>query len=115
MDYAEGGMLQQHLPIKDVSRLKKIIGEIVNAYKFCHAKGIIHKDIKPENLYFKNADGTDIVIGDFGISSLLDGGTSRHLTTQSLTVGYAAPEMYGIPDQKTGVYISSVFKVFQSE
>lgn len=96
MDYAEGGTLEQRLPIKEISRLKKIISETVNAYKFCHANGIIHKDIKPQNLYFKNADGTDIVIGDFGISSSLEGGMSRHLTSQSLTVGYAAPEMYGI-------------------
>lgn len=96
MDYAEGGTLEQYLPIKDISHLRKIIAETVNAYKFCHANGIVHKDIKPQNLYLKNADGTDIVIGDFGISSSLEAGMSRHLTSQSLTIGYAAPEMYGI-------------------
>ena len=96
MDYAEGGTLEKHLPIKNIPRFKIIIAETVNAYKFCHANGIIHKDIKPQNLYCKNADGTDIVIGDFGISSSLEGGMSRHLTSQSFTVGYAAPEMYGI-------------------
>lgn len=96
MDFAEGGTLEKYLPIKDVTRIKKIIAEIINAYKFCHANGIIHKDIKPQNLYYKNADGTDILIGDFGISTLLETGMSRHLTSQSLTVGYAAPEMYGI-------------------
>ncbi len=96
MDYAEGGTLDKYLPIKDISRVKKIIAETVNAYKFCHSNGVIHKDIKPQNLYYKNADGTDILIGDFGISTLLESGMSRHLTSQSLTVGYAAPEMYGI-------------------
>lgn len=96
MDFAEGGTLDKYLPIKDAPRIKKIIAEVIHAYKFCHAKGIIHKDIKPQNLYFKNADGSDVLIGDFGISSILETGMSRHLTSQSLTVGYAAPEMYGI-------------------
>ncbi len=96
MDYAEGGTLEKYLPIKDVKRVKQIITETINAFKFCHNQGIIHKDIKPQNLYYKNADGTDVLIGDFGISSLLESGMSRHLTSQSLTVGYAAPEMYGI-------------------
>lgn len=64
MEYAEGGTLEQHLPIRDPLRLRKIVSETVNAFKFCHAHGIIHKDIKPGNLFFKNADGTDIVIGD---------------------------------------------------
>lgn len=102
MDYAEGGTLDKYLPIKNVARVKKIVAETVNAYKFCHAHGIIHKDIKPQNLYFKNADGTDLLLGDFGISTLLETGMSRHLTSQSLTIGYAAPEMYGIGGQ---VYI----------
>lgn len=96
MDYAEGGTLDKYLPIKNLARIKQIISETVNAYKFCHANRIIHKDIKPQNLYYKNSNGTDIVIGDFGISSALETGMSRHLTSQSLTVGYAAPEMYGV-------------------
>ena len=96
MEYAEGGTLDKYLPIKDINRLKGIILETINALEYCHSNDIIHKDIKPENLYFKDADGTDILVGDFGISSILDTGVSRHLTSQSLTAGYAAPEMYGI-------------------
>ncbi len=96
MDFAEGGTLDKYLPIKDVARIKQVVAEIINAFKFCHAHGIIHKDIKPQNIYCRNADGSDLLIGDFGISSLLETGVSRHLTSQSLTAGYAAPEMYGI-------------------
>ena len=102
MEYAEGGALDKYLPIKDIARLKSIVSETINAFKFCHANGIVHKDIKPENLYFKHADGRDILLGDFGISTVLDTHKSRHLTSQSLTVGYAAPEMYGIRDQNDG-------------
>jgi hypothetical protein len=96
MEYAEGGTLEQHLPIRDMGRLRIIVQQIMNAFAFFHDKGIVHKDIKPANLYFRSAEGLDLVIGDFGISTALDVGVSRHLTSQSLTVGYAAPEMYGI-------------------
>jgi serine/threonine protein kinase len=96
MDYAEGGTLVKYLPIRDAGRIRQIVKEAVNAYYYCHNHGIVHKDIKPQNLYFKNTDGTDLLIGDFGISTLLETGMSRHLTNQSLTVGYAAPEMYGL-------------------
>jgi len=103
MEYAEGGSLTEkredgtykYLPIKDREQLKQIVRETVNALEYCHTKGIIHRDIKPENLFYKNANGTDILVGDFGISSALEEGMSRRLTSQSLTVGYAAPELYG--------------------
>jgi len=96
MDYAEGGTLDRYLPIKDTERIRQIVAETIKSFQYCHNQGIIHKDIKPQNMYFKNSDGTDLLIGDFGISSILESGMSRHLTSQSLTVGYAAPEMYGI-------------------
>ncbi len=99
MDYAEGGALDKYLPIKDVARLKGIIAETVNAFKYFHSNGIVHRDIKPENLYFKHVDGKDILVGDFGISTALDTGKSRRLVSQGQTVGYGAPEMYGIDDK----------------
>ena len=95
MEYAEGGTLEHYLPIRDLQRLRAIISETVNAFKFCHDRSIVHRDIKPDDIYCRNADGTDFVIGDFGISSALDAGITRHLTSQNLTAGYAAPEMYG--------------------
>jgi len=95
MEYAEGGTLEQYMPIRDLRRLRAIISETVNAFNFCHPRGIIHRDIKPGNIYCRNTNGTDIVIGDFGISSSLDEGLTRRLTSQNLTEGYAAPELYG--------------------
>lgn len=96
MEYAEGGTLENYLPIRDVDEIKSIVDETINALNYCHTRNIIHKDIKPANIYFKHSDGTDILIGDFGISSILDQGMTRQLTSQNLTVGYAAPEMYGL-------------------
>jgi serine/threonine protein kinase len=103
MDFAEGGSLAdkdsngnfKYLPMRE-NIVLGVIKEIVNAFNYCHTKGIIHRDIKPGNLFYKNADGSDILVGDFGISSELDleGGMSKRITTTSRTEGYAAPEIY---------------------
>lgn len=103
MDFAEGGSLAdkdlngnfKYLPMAE-NIVLGVIKEIVNAFDYCHTKGIIHRDIKPGNLFYKNADGSDILVGDFGISSELDleGGMSKRITTTSRTEGYAAPEIY---------------------
>jgi len=103
MDFAEGGTLAdktpegryKYLPMKEEDVLQ-VVKETVNAYDFCHSKGIVHRDIKPGNLFYKNADGSDILVGDFGISSEVDleGGMSKRMTTTSRTEGYAAPEIY---------------------
>ena len=102
LEYAEGGNLMEiqedgkykYIPLKDINRIRQIVKEIINALHWCHSQGIIHRDLKPENIFFKNPDGTDILIGDFGISSMLDEGLSKHMTNQARTEIYAAPELY---------------------
>jgi len=102
LEYAEGGILMEiqeegkykYIPLKDINRIRQIVKETVNALHWCHSKGIIHRDLKPENIFFKNPDGTDVLIGDFGISSMLDEGLSKHMTGQARTEIYAAPELY---------------------
>ncbi len=102
LEYAEGGSLAdiqeggkyKYIPLKDINRIRQIVKETINALHWCHSKGIIHRDLKPENIFFKNPDGTDVLIGDFGISSMLDEGLSKHVTGQARTEIYAAPELY---------------------
>jgi serine/threonine protein kinase len=102
MEYAAGGALDarnpdgsyKYLPLSE-DKVVQVCKEVINSYKTCHEKGIIHRDIKPANIYYKNSDGSDIVIGDFGISSLYgENETVSHKTqTASRTTGYAAPEV----------------------
>lgn len=94
LEYAAGGTVDKYLPLRDMKRIKEIVAETTNALKFCHKNQIIHRDIKPGNIFYKNADGTDILIGDFGISSLLDEDMSMQQTGQARTAIYAAPELY---------------------
>ncbi len=103
MDFAKGGSLSdktkegklKYLPMQEDTVIQ-VIKETINALNYCHTNGIIHRDIKPGNLFYKNEDGTDILVGDFGISSELDieGKMSKRMTGTSRTEGYAAPEIY---------------------
>ncbi|MDR2730016.1 MAG: protein kinase [Treponema sp.] len=112
LEYACGGALDdkmpsgayKYLPVSD-DDARQIIREILNAFQTCHNAGIIHRDIKPGNLFYKNIEtlpdgrhkGNGILVGDFGIASAfdLDAGMSKHMTeTSAKTEGYAAPEAY---------------------
>jgi serine/threonine protein kinase len=100
MEYAAGGALDsknedgsyKYLPIPE-DEVITICKEVINAFKDCHSMGIIHRDIKPGNIYYRKP-GSDIVIADFGISSVMDDSEKYHKTrTATRTSSYAAPEI----------------------
>lgn len=103
MGYANGGsyadwFAQQPkenggLPLKTVC---DVLRPIADALDFMHSKGIIHRDVKPENMMFAS-DGTPWLI-DFGIAANLRTATqaTQGQFSQSGTVSYMAPE------QRTG-------------
>ena len=102
LEYAAGGSLEELMPIRDLSALKDIVSETVNALDFCHQNNIIHRDIKPHNIFYKLPNHEDIVIGDFGISSVIEEGETRRFnTTQARTAIYAAPEIFTGVEGKT--------------
>jgi len=130
MEYAEGGALDtrnadgsyRYLPLSE-EKVEGICKEIINSFKTCHEKNIIHRDIKPANIYYRTLQvdeveggegeekktvysGDDVVIADFGISSIMDDTEQLHKTrTGSRTTGYAAPEVLsGIISPKMDYY-----------
>jgi len=113
MEYAEGGALDtrnadgsyRYLPLPE-EKVEGICREIINSFKTCHEKGIIHRDIKPANIYFRTLELDDVIIADFGISSVMDDTEQLHKTrTGSRTTGYAAPEVLsGIIGPKMDYY-----------
>jgi len=130
MEYAEGGSLDtrnadgtyRYLPFSE-EEAESICKEIINSFKTCHDKGIIHRDIKPANIYYRTLQveeiesgegeekkivykGDDVIIADFGISSVMDETELLHKTrTGSRTTGYAAPEVLsGIIGPKMDYY-----------
>jgi ankyrin repeat protein/serine/threonine protein kinase/nitrogen regulatory protein PII-like uncharacterized protein len=103
MEYARGGTAEQYSPLRDVEKMKQIIGQTCDALDYCHGRGLVHRDIKPENLFMKNPDGSHVLIADFGIASMVDLELERKVTSRNLTFQYAAPETlaYTLDDKVT--------------
>lgn len=66
---------------------RTVLPQTADGLRALHAQGIVHRDIKPKNLYM--LDGS-IVLGDYGISSLLDEGKDTGATVfDKRTPGYS--------------------------
>ena len=94
MEYLRGGTLGHYDLDGDFNQFRRIALQAAAALAYCHNNNVIHKDIKPGNFFFRDTDHKEIVLGDFGISSVLEGDERLHRTTQARTPVYAAPEMY---------------------
>lgn len=91
LPYFEKGDLAKHIPMKPEFIENVVVKSVNEGLKVLHDNNIIHRDIKPSNLFLSN-DETMVVLGDFGISSLLDSNVSVRATSMSRTFGYSAPE-----------------------
>jgi serine/threonine protein kinase len=88
--YYEGTCLRSVAPLNTVAAINLFIA-ICEAMVYAHSKGVIHRDIKPDNIIRKN-DGSVVVV-DFGLCYLQD---EDRLTETMEQVGsrfYMAPEM----------------------
>jgi tetratricopeptide (TPR) repeat protein/predicted Ser/Thr protein kinase len=107
MEYVEGQNLKEVLaqgrPFT-FQQTADIIAQVAEALDFAHAKGIVHRDVKPANIIL--LDGTRAKIMDFGIAKIASGG---NLTTTGQFLGtpnYMAPEQIkGSPvDGRTDIF-----------
>lgn len=78
MEYCSGGDLRSiilHQREKDErfpeAQVVKWAAQIGLALQHCHLHGVLHRDVKPENCFFRSTGG-DLLLGDFGISCALD-------------------------------------------
>jgi len=76
MEYCSGGDLRQVLQDRRGNRLPEDYvliwaAQVGLALRHCHSHGVLHRDVKPENCFFRQANG-DLVLGDFGVSCALD-------------------------------------------
>jgi Tol biopolymer transport system component len=96
MPYVEGESLrgrlarQGELPIHEAV---KILAEVCDALAYAHARGVVHRDIKPDNVLLS---GRHALVTDFGVAKALSEATGRQqLTTAGVALGtpaYMAPE-----------------------
>mmetsp|Transcript_24378 Transcript_24378/g.38333 ORF Transcript_24378/g.38333 Transcript_24378/m.38333 type:complete len:206 (+) Transcript_24378:226-843(+) len=83
-------------------RLQKITKECLVGLKFVHALGLIHCDLKPENVLIRSYSRCEIKIIDFGSSCFI----TDHLTSYVQSRSYRAPEVIlGLPyDQQIDMW-----------
>jgi plastocyanin/predicted Ser/Thr protein kinase len=105
MEFIDGQSLSdilRHGPL-DANRALWVAGEVARALEEAQARGIVHRDIKPDNILF-DSDGR-VKVTDFGIARSMN---SSGLTVQGGFVGtpaYAAPEQVeGNVDHRSDIY-----------
>ncbi len=99
MPYVEGPTLREHLARvtqASMSDTLKIAHDLLDALDYAHAKGIVHRDVKPDNVVLSEAGA---ILVDFGIAkAIAESGTDR-LTRSGFAVGTSA---YMSPEQIEG-------------
>jgi len=93
MECASGGELFKWVSergrINEVDT-RKIILQVVNAMHYCHIRGIVHRDLKLENVLFKAPGEMQIKVVDFGIAGVCDNKTRDKVDAGS--IAYMPPE-----------------------
>ncbi|MBK6744451.1 MAG: serine/threonine-protein kinase [Hydrogenophilales bacterium] len=96
-EFIAGGTLRDLMrgPMSE-SEVRGILAELSEAVASLHQAGIVHRDLKPENVLVRSRTPLDLVLADFGISSVVNeqlGG----VTLRACTPEYAAPEINTVP------------------
>lgn len=78
---------------------RRLMRQLFSALEFCHANGVIHRDVKPENLLlFGDSRGADVVlkVADFGTVRILDDNFGRSRRAASPATPDAPPDSRGL-------------------
>ena len=106
MEYIDGITLKEYINQQNVLTWKEtvhLVTQVLAALSHAHSKGVVHRDIKPQNMMLLS-DGT-IKVTDFGIARFSN--STRTMTEQAIgSVHYIAPEQAkgDITDGKTDIY-----------
>jgi eukaryotic-like serine/threonine-protein kinase len=95
MPYVEGETLrgrlarERQLPLDEALR---IACEVASALDYAHRRGVLHRDVKPDNILLEDGHA---VLADFGIARALDASLGSGMTETGVTIGtptYMSPE-----------------------
>lgn len=108
MEYVKGCTLKEYIKSQGkikVSNALTIAIKIASAMKYAHEEGIVHRDIKPQNILIGD-DGT-VKVADFGIAR-----TSRSHTITSGGSNVLGSVHYFSPEQARGGYVDSKSDIY---
>ena len=97
MEYVENGSLRVLIdregPRLEADLIREILEQLNEALDSLHKLDLEHRDLKPANVLVRTRQPLDLIVTDFGISSLMD--TAQHFTVAARTAKYAPPESAG--------------------
>ena len=107
MEYVDGPSLTRVMEqegVLSVKRAIKIAIQIAEALHYAHQRNIVHRDVKPDNIFLKG--GEQVKLGDFGVAKPM--GATRLTATGGIvgTPFYMSPEQAqgGVVDPGSDVY-----------
>ncbi len=115
MEYLVGQKLSDALrrsPVLDPVRTVHICSQVAKALEEAHRKGIVHRDVKPDNIFLQEIAGErDFAkILDFGLAKFVSGDYERdQLTRSGYVVG--SPE-YMAPEQASGGEVTPAADIY---
>jgi TolB-like protein/tRNA A-37 threonylcarbamoyl transferase component Bud32 len=95
MPFVEGESLRMKLAAGElpVTEAARILRDVVDALAYAHQHGVVHRDVKPDNVLLS---GRHALVTDFGVAKAVSEATGRQtLTTAGVAIGtpaYMAPE-----------------------
>ncbi len=101
MAYISGDNLAKRLHergVLTVDETRRILREVAGALAYAHDRGVVHRDIKPDNILLDAVTGRPMVT-DFGIARAMDSGGDSRLTATGMAIGTPA---YMSPEQAAG-------------
>lgn len=110
MEFLRGQSLAKRLaqgPRPSISEALDIVGQLCDGLHFAHGHGVVHRDVKPGNIWLQPDDTVKLL--DFGIAKVTTGTVTQH---QSLvgSAQYMSPEQIegGEVDGRTDVFAAGV-------
>ncbi|HEX4406646.1 MAG TPA: serine/threonine-protein kinase [Polyangia bacterium] len=101
MEWLEGQSLAALLrdtPVLAPARAARIVRGVTQALRAAHGKGVVHRDLKPDNVFLvpRDSDPDFVKVLDFGIAKLIAAGASPTFQTQTGAImgtpAYMSPE-----------------------
>jgi serine/threonine protein kinase len=101
MAYISGDNLAKRLHERGVlttDETRRVLREVADALAYAHDRGVVHRDIKPDNILLDAVSGRPMVT-DFGIARAMDSEGDSRLTATGMAIGTPA---YMSPEQAAG-------------